>query len=200
MRIKKINHIVIIAFFISLAGLNLSCKSADSLSDAEQKAQLAELESILKEKSVQIDIKTVYPFNSATTTRVLNSIMIPRTSNTANRIDVTGDGHFITVSKTETKGNLPYFGEQRIAGGHYNSSDQGILFEGEPINYKLAKHPKKPAWEISYEVKDKTESTEAYEIQLLVFSSKFVEVNIVSTLKNVIRYQGELSVVEAVKP
>ena len=200
MKLKvNISKIAILLMCIGL-GLNLSCKSADTMTSVESSAALSELESQLNDQTFRIAITTVFPFNTAATTQVLNSVLINRTGNSANRIDVTGDGHFIEVSQSMTKGSLPFFGEQRLVAGSYNSDNQGIEFEGEPKDFEMDKHQKKDALEVTYHIKDKYESTEGYDVQLFIYADKSVDVHITSTLKNLIRYRGALKLVESVVP
>ncbi|WP_299362171.1 DUF4251 domain-containing protein [Winogradskyella sp.] len=185
---------------LCVIGFNLSCKSANTMSEAEASEQLAELETLLHDNAFRVDIKTVYPFNTAATNDVLNSILIPGTSNSASWIDVANDGHFIEFSTTATKGDLPFFGEQRISGGYNIGNDNNIQFDGAPIDYSISKHKKKSVLEIAYDVNDSRVSTETYEIQFLVYPNKTVHVFITSTLKTVIHYRGTLQFTDTTEP
>ena len=188
---------LVIVLVLCVVGLNFSCKSAEVLSPAEEAAQLAELETILNNKSFRINVNTVYPFNTAATINAINTILTPRTGNNANRIDVAGDGHFVEVqSKTHTKGDLPFFGEMRFSGNHYNNVDRSIFFDGEPDKYSITKHDKKPAYEIKFSIEDTNEEIEVYDVQLLIYANRNAEINITSTLKTAIRYTGTLQLVE----
>ncbi|MEO1031243.1 MAG: DUF4251 domain-containing protein [Bacteroidota bacterium] len=200
MRIKTSISTLVVVLLLSGLVLNTSCKSADSMTTAEESAALAALETQLNAKAFRVDINTIFPFNTAATNQVLNDLLIQRTGNSANRIDVSADGHFIEVSNASTKGSLPFFGEQRLVAGHYNGDNQGIEFDGEPEDYSMTKHKKKNALEIKYHIKDKYETTESYNVQLTIYPNKSVDVFITSTLKNLIRYKGELKPVEAARP
>ncbi|WP_299519088.1 DUF4251 domain-containing protein [Winogradskyella sp.] len=197
MRIKIIPQNLIKVLIVGLLAFNFGCKSTDNMSLAEKSAQLATLETILNDQSYRVDIEAVYPFNTAATLQVLNQTLLPQTSNNASRIDVIDDGHFIEISnKTKAKGDLPFFGEQRLKGSHYSSSGHGILFDGKPENYKVVKNEKKSAWQITYRINDAREPSEIYDVELLVFPNNHVEINISPSLKTFIRYQGKLKVVE----
>ncbi|WP_157957229.1 DUF4251 domain-containing protein [Winogradskyella tangerina] len=188
---------LVILLLISTLSFNFSCKPAESLTPEEAAAQLAELETIIKDKSFRVNVNTVYPFNTAATINAINTIMVPRTGNNANRIDVTGDGHFVELhGSNHTKGDLPFFGEQRFSGNHYNNIDRSIFFDGAPEKYSIKKHDKKTAWEIKYSISDTNEDIEVYDIQLLVFPNRNVEINITSTLKTSIRFTGTLKQIE----
>ena len=163
----------------------------------EEAAELAALETMINDSSFRVNINTVYPFNTAATINAINTILTPRTGNNANRIDVTGDGHFIELhGKTHAKGSLPFFGEQRFSGNHYNNIDRSIFFDGEPEKYSMAKHEKKEAWEIKYTIADSNEAIEIYDIQVIIYPNRNVEIHIQSTLKTTIRYTGTLKPVE----
>ena len=179
-----------------MIGLNLSCKSADTVSSASTSADMADLETLLNERSYRIDINVVYPFNTTATTQVLNNFMLRNTGNTANRIDVQGESYFIELKEDLASGSLPFFGEQRIISGRYGGNEMGIDFKEAPRRYSVTKHKTKDAFIVEFQVDDKNQFSESYDVTLTVFKKKAVDVNISSSHRQVIRYGGKLIPIE----
>lgn len=169
--------------------LLLGCKSTKSSS--EKKADLKILETLLNEKDYKIEVTTVYPFVTAATMEALNSISLANTGNTATRIDVNGDGYYIKFKQDSVTANLPYFGQQRLSSGRYNS-DMGVEFQAEPQNYTLTKHKRKDAFVAEFDIRDKHDNVESYEISITFYSNNSVDINIMPSHRTGINYRGRL--------
>lgn len=159
------------------------CKSAATAMDPQEKASIKEL---LESRSYRIDVTTVYPQNTATTNRVVNDLMI-RTGNSSNRIDVTGDGHFISIDDAIGTANLPFFGERRL-GSDYGGNDSGISFDNTIRNYSITDD--KNAFKVKFQVRG---TNDQYNITLTVFGNKSVTVFVSSADKTNMQYDGDIS-------
>ncbi len=183
-----------------LVGLMMAfttCKSKEATTNTvETDAKSEALVALLENNAYKIDIHTVYPFNSAATTRVINSILTSTTGNSASRINVQGNGNFIQVQDDTVEGYLPYFGEQRQGGGRYGASDNGILFDNAPEEYKVFRDKKSGMPMITFTTHNKNHRAESYDVNIAVSTNKRVVVNISSTHRSSIRYIGSLGFTE----
>jgi len=188
----RINSNIVTLAIVSVVVFFTSCKSADSVSAASTAMDMAQLETLLNQKTYRVDVNVVYPFTTAATTQVLNKVMMNNAGNTANRIDVRGDGFFIEFKDGVAKAYLPFFGEQRLSSAHNAVDNAGISFDDTPKTYDISKHKKKDAYIVEFQVDDNNQTTESYDVSLTIFTSKSVEVNISPSQKQMIRYTGTL--------
>ncbi len=111
----------------------VSCKSKSAVMDAQQKSELLQL---LESRQYRVDFNTAYPQQTATTNRVVNDVML-RTGNSAARIDIAGNGDYLTVDQEQGSADLPFFGERRFSTG-YNNTDIGINYDNTLTDYSLS--------------------------------------------------------------
>ena len=177
---------------IASLGLLFNCKSNTIAQDKTYSDELAQLQMLLDEETYYIDIEVAFPFTTAATQQVFNELFLSRTGNTASRIDVTGDGHFIEIKNDSVKGDLSFFGERRMNSGPYGSTNTGIGFEGVPENYEKFINKDKRKLEIKFKTNQKDQTSESYDVSLDIYPSRRVEVRIASTFKTFMRYTGTL--------
>lgn len=189
-----LRYLRILSFGLSFVILGVSCKSAET---KQQRAEaLASLEEVLTEKNYRVDVSSVLPFNSAATQQVLNELLRYRFGDNPSRINVAGQGYFVSSKDSTMQAYLPYFGEQRMVGGHYGRTDQGIKFDTAPMNYKMYKHKRKDAFVIKYTVKDNIDNLETYDVIMTIFPSENVDIMINSSHRMNINYRGTLELIE----
>ena len=152
---------------------------------------LAVLKTILAEKNYRIAIEVAYPFVSAATTQVSN-VLLRNTGNTANRIDLRGDGNFIEIKNDTLTGYLPFFGEQRLNAGEYGGKDLSIQFEEPLQDLKKKIDSDKGVLELAFTAKQKGNSNERYDIDVKIYSNKNVSVYITPVYRTFMRYSGRL--------
>lgn len=171
--------------------LSYSCKSNKIEKEKAIAKDLETLESLYEQNDYRIAIQVVYPFTSVATTQVTN-LLLTNTGDTANRIDVRGDGNFIEIKNDSVKAYLPFFGESRINSGDYPGANLSIQFN-EPLK-DLEKQivPKKGKLQLKFNAKQKNNSNEKYQINLDIYPNKSVIVNITPIYKTFIRYSGIL--------
>jgi len=176
-----------------IATLSLGCKSTESASTKEaDAAAFDKLVNLLKSQSYHIDIEAAQPFNTAATTEVLNTIMIPRTGNSANRIDLQGDGHYIKSEEGNFKASLPYFGEQRQAGGHYSPKGNNLSFNDTLEDHEMTIDEKKQKAVVTFTIDDDKDRSENYDVRITAFPNGYADIYITSTHRTNIRYMGKL--------
>lgn len=177
---------------IAILAVFWSCKSNDVIASDKHAAEINKLQLLMDKDAYYIDIEVVYPLNTVATQQVANALLLSRTGNNASRIDVTGDGHFVQIKTDSVKGNLSFFGERRLSGGHYGSTNGGIVFNGLPKDYQKAINEKKRKLEIKFTTNQEDEISENYEVKIEIFPNNKVNVNIASTFKSFINYSGTL--------
>ena len=194
---KKIIAYKNLSFVFLTAVLTLfwGCKT-NKLDKNEAKAKnLALLETIFTQDNYHIDIEVAYPFTSVATTQVSN-VLLRNTGNTANRIDIRGDGNFIKIQNDTLTGYLPFFGEQRSGSGSYGGSNLAIQFD-EPLE-DLTKQLNKDKGKIELEftANQKGTDNEKYDIRIDIYPNKNVSVNITPVFKTFMRYSGKLEPID----
>jgi len=185
-------HLILLVLYFGSFSLLFSCKATKNGMQTNNTIALNELEVLLQQKEYRIDIYTIYPFNNAATTQVMNALLLQNTGNSASRIDVRGDGNFLELQDSTATSYLPFFGEQRMRTGNYGGTDSAIQFEGIIDDYTIKPYKNKDAFIIEFSVNQKSHSTESFDVSIIVFLNKNVDITLMSSHRNSIRYQGQL--------
>ncbi|MBC3846281.1 DUF4251 domain-containing protein [Winogradskyella echinorum] len=185
---QRIKLLILLGVFCLL----FNCKSKANLNDSAYVADISQLEALMENDAYHIDIEVAYPFTTAATTQVVNALLLQNTGNSANRIDVRGDGNSVIIQNDSVIGDLSFFGERRLSAGRYGSSDGGIHFEGIPKNFEKTINKEKRKLEINFKTNEKQQSSETYDVNIVIFPSKRVEVKVTSTFRTFMRYSGRL--------
>ncbi len=168
-----------------------SCKTS-SIAKSELKTQHQEvIQTYYNQNNYDIEIDVVYPFNTQATTQVTNALLM-NTGNSANRIDVRGDGNFIKIKNDSITGYLPFFGERRLNGGDYGGQNIAIQFDDVLKDLKKKIIEDKPALELEFSVDQKGNDSEKYDIKIEIFPNEHVSVHVTPVFKTFIRYDGSL--------
>lgn len=191
MRKTKVHKGLNLLYFTAVLILFWSCKSNKVVNEEAKAKDLVVLETLLAQSNYHIDIVVAYPFSSVATTQVLITLL-RNTGNTANRIDLRGNGDFIEIQNDSIKGYLSFFGERRLNAGGYGSSNSAIQIE-EPLK-DLTKNidEDKVKLELEFSANQKGADNEKYDIQLQIYPNKNVSVNITPVYKTFMRYDGIL--------
>lgn len=169
-----------------------SCKSPQATSVVTSNPETQNLLALMQQQPYTVEVEVAQPFYTAASQSVINSLLIPRTGNTASRIDITGDGHFISVGDGHVKSNLPFFGEQRQGSGHYGTLGNGINMAGEVKDYTIMNHKKKEAIVVKFTSNQSKSSTEHHDVIMTIFPNRHVEVSVVSSHRTTMNYSGVL--------
>jgi hypothetical protein len=178
-------------YLISILSLFWSCKT-NQIAKAEAKANdLKILDSLYAKKDYHIKINVAYPFASVATTKVANELL-RNTGNSANRIDVSGDGNFIKIQNDTVSGYLPFFGESRTSSVSYGGTDLDIQFEEPLKDLKKQINTEKPKLKLEFTTEQKRNNNEKYDVSIDIYPNKNVRVNIRPVHKTVMQYDGRL--------
>lgn len=187
-------------YYLLLLLLFTACKSAETKLKTEDTQQaLAELETILNQKKYRIDIHTIMPFNTMATTQVLNALLVPRTGNSANRIDVSGDGNFIEIQDSIASSYLPFFGEIQMSTSIIGGTDSAIQFKSLFEDYSVEPYKNEDAFVVKFKANQENQNMESFNVRMIVFLNKGADITLLSSHRNFIRYQGDLRVLETLE-
>jgi len=178
---------LVLAFFVS--GFLSSCKT-NSLAKSELEAKnKIVLDSLNALNNYKVDIEVIYPFNTVGTAEVANALLI-NTGNTANRIDVRGDGNFIEIKNDSVRAYLPFFGESRISGGGVGGRSIAIQID-EPIK-DFKKTITKGKLELVFNATQEKGDKDKYKIKIELFANNRATVDVTPVYRTFIRYDGVL--------
>ncbi len=181
---------------VGLSMCCVSCKSAEPTTAASDSVEFKKLLKVLESQSYRIDIDEVMPFNTAATTKVLNTLLLPNTGNSAARIDVRGAGHYLEVRGDHIKASLPYFGEQRQGGGQYGSTNSGIEIDGESKDHELLPNEGKNQVVIQFTADDGNRGAESYNVIMTSFLNGRMDIIVSSSHRTSLRYTGTLGAIK----
>ncbi len=107
------------------------------------------------------------------------------TTQKGRRINVSGDGYTLKVENSTTSADLPYFGQaQNVSYG-----GGGIEFSNINTEINIEPNDKKSKIIIKFSAQEKSEN---FDIYLTVFSNKNASLNISSSGRNSINFDGEI--------
>ena len=176
--------------FISFIFIGCSSTQKASYTEADTEA----LKNLVEAKSFEIESTWAVP----QTTNSINSIgasgLLPPGS-TANRINLIGNANHLRMEGDSVSAYLPYFGERQFSGGY--ATNNAIVFEGVPENYKVSKNKKNQNYKISFQINDKTES---YKVTVLIYPSLNSSIRVTSSQRFPITYTGNAKEKTKTKP
>lgn len=108
------------------------------------------------------------------------------TTQNGRRINIMGNINQIEVKNDSTKASLQYFGVVTVS---RFSSEGGVKFDDKIEDYKVKYNDKKRKIIISYTAKNKAEK---YDVAITVFKNGSAFVDLYSTYRNNITYEGTI--------
>jgi len=150
-----------------------------------------ELETMIMEKSFEIQARTAQPQPTQAMTQIANSGLIQQ-GNSINRIDLGGTGYYLKVKGDSVSANLPFWGERRMGGG-YNTRNSGINFDGLAKNFETIKNEENASYIVKFSVSDKTE---IFNVTANISNNTSSLITIWSSHRNQIRYSGNTRALE----
>ncbi|MEM9075914.1 MAG: DUF4251 domain-containing protein [Bacteroidota bacterium] len=178
---KSVRKVSMLIFLV----LVLGCKSTSSPEVTAQ--QLEELDAMVNNKSFEFVARWARPLTTSSLNSIANAGLLPPGS-TNGAIDMTGNANYFKMSGDNVKAYFPYFGERQLGGAGYLGSNNAIEFEGIPENIKMDKNPK--GYKISFDIQNKTET---YQVSAQLFPNKKGNININSTHRFPITYEGTIT-------
>ncbi|PZD79202.1 DUF4251 domain-containing protein [Mesonia sp. K7] len=154
-------------------------------------ADVAQIKDWLKQNEYHIKLTHANPQVTNAMQQVANSGVLAL-GNTANSISLMGSTSYVEMTNDSIIGYLPYYGERQVVN---NLNSGGIEFNGIPKNYQVTFNEKKQTHQITFDI-DQVESNENYQIRMEIFPNKKVYLNINSTQRRGISYDGYIQALE----
>ncbi len=170
---------------LAFIGLLMGCATTQ-VSEADDQA----LQAMIDGKSFEIISQSASPQNTVGFNAIANAGLLAP-GNTAGLINLIGNTNYLKVRGDTISAYLPYYGEQRI-GGTYGTRRGGIEFEGIPSDYVVTKG-KKSVREIRFNIRDKEQNTEQYQVRIEIYPNLSSNINVNSSHRTTILYRGEAS-------
>ncbi|AZQ44356.1 DUF4251 domain-containing protein [Nonlabens ponticola] len=149
-----------------------------------------ELQAMINSGELRIEAQAAYPSNTYASQQVINQVLT-NTGDSAARIDISGDGHFMQIGNDQVMANLPFYGERRQAGSYAGTDgDTGIVFEDSPDDYEISADDNKRRYDISFEV---NQGTENYNVDLILFANKNAVIYVNSNQRTRMEYRGTIN-------
>lgn len=161
--------------------LMMSCGTSQEVTE-EQKERL---EQLVQNKSFEFDAQFARPLATNSLDQ-LSRVGLLRPGDNRSQIDVRGSTSYLRFKGDTVSADLPYFGERQMGGGY--NTDIGINFEGVPENLKVSKN-KKGNYTFKFDIRNNSES---YDVTLTIFPNLKSSVNINSSQRFSIRYDGDV--------
>lgn len=179
-----------LVFFASIVILLsiVSCGSS-RVYTAQEKTSLKKL---LTDQNFEIELQWARPLATNSMNQLVN-VGLFRPGDNASQINLQGNQNIFKFENDTVSANLPYYGERQMGGG-YNSAGGGIDFKSTPKDLMLTKDEDKDYYLMEFTVRDK-DSNENYDVSLTVYPSLSAIINIWSSQRNTIQYNGTLKAI-----
>jgi len=170
-------------FFLAVfTAMILGCSSSKPKATA---SQIQHLDRLVAEKSMRFKGDWAIPLATNSLNQLSNAGLIPPGSNSS-RINLIGNFNFLEIKGDSVIAQLPYYGERQIAGG-YGQQNVGIEFKGLAKKFVVEKDERSMGYTINFTV---SEDSEVYDIAMRIFPNLKTNININSTQRLTIGYQG----------
>jgi len=185
MKVNK--NIVFFAFTVILLNI-VSCGSSNVYTAQEK----ASLEKFVTDRNFEIELQWARPLVTNSLNQLADAGLF-RPGDNASQINLQGNQNTFKFENDTVSANLPYYGERQMGGG-YNSDGGGIDFETTPKELTLTKDDDKDYYLMEFNVRDK-DSNENYDVSLTLYPSLNAIINIWSSQRNTIQYNGTLKAI-----
>jgi len=186
--IMKVNKpIVFFAFTVILLSI-VSCGSSNVYTAQEK----ASLEKLVTDRNFEIELQWARPLVTNSLNQLADAGLF-RPGDNASQINLQGNQNTFKFENDTVSANLPYYGERQMGGG-YNSDGGGIDFETTPKELTLTKDDDKDYYLMEFNVRDK-DSNENYDVSLTLYPSLNAIIDIWSSQRNTIQYNGTLKAI-----
>lgn len=163
----------------------LSCGGGKSQASAQE---IAALDQLLRERQFEVNSDWAMPLATNAMNQVMNSGLMPP-GNSATRINLIGNANYLRFSGDSVSAYLPYFGERQFGAPINNPTDTGIQFEGLAKDLQVQYNEDKQFYQLNF---DASRNNEVFKIILTVYPNKSTLIQVTSTQRFPISYQGNL--------
>lgn len=153
------------------------------------------LTDLVTTKQFSIISQWANPQNTVATSQI-QAMGLTSSSAIGGRIEINGIINYLTLKNDSVFASLPYYGERRMSSGT-GSIDQGIIINGIPNNLEIEQ--KGSTYILKFNVNDSKVRNERYDIRLKLNSNLSSTIDINSTHRSGIRYEGKIIKSEAIE-
>lgn len=177
---------------IVITFLVLGCSSAKVDNSEASKVKTEKLEQLISNKEFKINADFAFPKVSSQYNLAVQQLNLSASGNSANRINIRGDGYYVEVKNDSVYGILPFYGEQYS--GYQITNHDRIEFDGKAKEYKVEsiENRKSNRTKISFQINDTNRSGEEYDVSLLIFENGKTDMQVSSSRRSVMAYRGEI--------
>lgn len=167
----------------------IGCKTTTNTSQKEAVSQ--KVSHLLENNRFIIECTQVYPTNTSSLQSIANAGLIAPGSSLG-QINISGSENYFKIHGDSITVNLPFYGEQQIAGLEYNRTNVGFNFQGIPKAFSTSKHIKKNIQVLNYSFDNGNESCKA---QIRIHPQGSADININSSHRTSVRYRGSIKAI-----
>lgn len=164
-------------------------------SNTKDKTPSTTLIAIVENKQFQLISQWAIP-QSIVATSQIQGMGLTSSNGIGGRMEISGITNYLTLKNDSVYASLPYYGERRMSSGT-GSIDQGIFISGIPNNLEIKQ--KGSAYILKFNINDSKVKNERYDIQLKLNSNLYSTIDINSTHRSGIRYEGKIIKSEAIE-
>ncbi len=144
----------------------ISCGTTQTITE---ESQMSEVKQWAMDKNFTIESEWAFPLRG-------------------NQINLIGNPNYLTVKQDTVSAFLPFFGQRQS--GNIMNNEGGIKFEGAPEAYQMIYNQKKQSSVITFKISEKGEH---YQVTLTLYDNKNSTININSSQRDLMRYEGTVS-------
>jgi len=182
MHLKSPLNFLLIAI---VASVLVSCGTSKEATAEE----LQELDQLVEERQFEFDLQFARPFVTNSLNQ-LDNVGLFRPGDNASRINLDKNSSSFKFEGDSVTADLPYYGERQMGGGY--NLDTGINFKGLAKDLDIIK--KENQYQIKFNIKG--EGVENYQVTLTLFPGFSGTININSTQRFPIRYDGKIELLK----
>lgn len=190
MKVKLSNQIKIKSLVILLLSFIIASCGISRDATAEENERL---EQLLQDKYFEFDLRFARPLPTNSLTQLANAGLF-RPGDNASQINLQGSSAVFKFEGDTVTANLPFFGERQFGGGY--NSNTGIEFKGIPKDLKITKDDKKNHYQVNFNIR---EDSESYQVNLTIYPSLKGTININSSQRFPMRYEGSVNILKVPK-
>ncbi len=175
------NNVLIVIIALVVLGCSTTSKTVDNQIDNR------ELKEMVAQKAFEVIVDHAFPQSSTTLNSISQSGLLGP-GNSAGRINMMGDGSYLRMQGDSVAAYLPYFGERRSGGGYGASS--AIEFKGLAKELTITHDAKNKSYRLKFNIR---KASELYDVDVLLYANLSSRINVTSSERTFIRYEGTVS-------
>ena len=142
---------------------------------------------LIENGDFEIESQFALPRASAALNRVANTNILGY-GNNASSINIINNTNYFRKKGDSVSAYLPYYGEQNMP--TRRGTNGGIEFDGVPEKYNVTFDDKKQMARINFEIDDKNNEIEHYDVEILLYGTYKSEIRINTARRSPISYTG----------